>query len=175
MQFNVGQLLVGPVGATRQYELDEDIAGLDPELAPTQPLTGTVHFLHTAGGVLVQGRLVTQVRVPCARCMEDVLVNLEMTLEEEFLSLFNPRTGLPAEIPADSDAFLIDEHNILDLSEAVRQYVFLALPMQPLCRPDCAGLCPRCGQDLNAGPCNCPPTPLDERWAALAQLLVDNK
>ncbi len=172
MQFHVGQLLVGPVGTTRQYELNNDLSGLDPDLDPTQPLTGTVHFLRTASGVLVQGTLFTQVRVPCARCMGDVLVNLEMALEEEFLCSFNPRTGVPIAIPTDSDAFLIDEHNILDLSEAVRQYIFLALPMQPLCRPDCAGLCVHCGHDLNSGPCACPPPPLDERWATLAQLLI---
>lgn len=175
MQFNVAQLLGEPVGATRQYALDEDIAGLDPDLEPTQPLVGSVHFLRTAEGVLVQGTLTTQVRMSCARCTKEMLVDVAVELEEEFLSLVNPRTGLPTPISADSDAFLVDEQNILDLSEAVRQYVLLALPMQPLCQPDCAGLCARCGHDLNDGPCACPPEPPDERWAVLAQLLTDNE
>jgi uncharacterized protein len=175
MQFNVAQLLVEPVGATRQYALNEDIAGLDPALEPTQPLTGPVHLLRTAEGILVRGTLHTQVRLPCARCLKEMLADLEMELEEEFLCPVNPRTGLPTPISADSDAFLIDEQHILDLSEAVRQYALLALPMQPLCQPDCAGLCVHCGHDLNDGPCACPPEPPDERWAVLAQLLTDNE
>jgi len=169
MQFNVAQLLGEPVGATRQYALDEDIAGLDPDLEPTRPLTGSVRFLRTAEGVLVQGQLTTQTRVSCARCSTGMLVDVAVRLEEEFLSLVD----LPTSTAAASDAFLIDEQNILDLSEAVRQYVFLALPLRPLCRPDCAGLCARCGHDLNDGPCTCPPEPPDERWAALAQLLTN--
>jgi len=173
MQFNVAQLLGGLVGTTRQYTLDVDIADLDPELVTTRPLTGQLRFLRTAEGVLVQGTLTTQVQMPCARCTRDLVVDVAVDLEEEFLALVDLRTGLPTHIPADSDAFLIDEQNILDLSEAVRQYLLLALPMQPLCRFDCAGLCVRCGHDLNDGPCGCPPEPLDERWTALAQLLED--
>lgn len=173
MQFNIAQLLGELVGATRQYTLDEDITNLDPGLETTRPLTGSVRFLRTAEGVLVQGTLTTQVRMPCARCTRDLLVDVVVDLEEEFVALVDLRTGLPTYIPADSDAFLVDEQNILDLSEAVRQYVLLALPMQPLCRPDCAGLCVRCGHDLNDGPCDCPPEPLDERWTALSQLLTD--
>jgi uncharacterized protein len=63
---------------------------------------------------------------------------------------------------------LLDE-GVLDLTEAVRQYRETALAMQPLCRPDCKGLCPVCGSDLNEGPCNCG-AGTDSRWSALAAL-----
>ena len=52
----------------------------------------------------------------------------------------------------------------------VREEVLLGVPDAPLCRPDCAGLCPTCGADRNVGPCDCDTAVRDERWAALDQL-----
>ena len=66
--------------------------------------------------------------------------------------------------------FPIDQNHQLDLREAIRQNLLLALPMQPLCKETCAGLCPQCGKNLNEGSCNCQP-PIDERLSALADLL----
>jgi uncharacterized protein len=56
------------------------------------------------------------------------------------------------------------------LEDALREQILLALPIKNICRDDCAGLCPRCGQNRNLGPCACPPSPADERWAPLARL-----
>jgi uncharacterized protein len=58
----------------------------------------------------------------------------------------------------------------LDLEPLAREAVVLSLPLVPLCRPDCAGLCPTCGADRNAGPCACPPPDGDPRWSALDAL-----
>ncbi|MBM3157836.1 MAG: DUF177 domain-containing protein, partial [Chloroflexi bacterium] len=69
----------------------------------------------------------------------------------------------------------INENHILDLSEAIRQYTIMALPMKPVCREDCAGLCPHCGRNLNLGPCKCPPAPPDARWAPLLALRSENR
>ena len=66
----------------------------------------------------------------------------------------------------DPDAFPI-EHGQLDLAPMVREEVLLAVPDAPLCRPDCAGLCPTCGADRNAAPCDCDTAVRDDRWAAL--------
>jgi len=57
----------------------------------------------------------------------------------------------------------------IDLTEAVREELLLAVPQYVVCRDDCRGLCPRCGADLNAGPCGCAPE-TDPRWAALTKL-----
>ena len=73
----------------------------------------------------------------------------------------------------DDEALLIDEHHILDLSEVIRQGLWLAAPEEALCRPDCAGLCPRCGGNRNLGECNCDEASVDPRWAALQALLSD--
>jgi uncharacterized protein len=58
----------------------------------------------------------------------------------------------------------------IDLEPMTREAVVLGLPLAPLCRPDCKGLCPTCGAELNRGPCGCPPPATDPRWAALDAL-----
>ena len=73
-------------------------------------------------------------------------------------------------LPADSDGFTIDRQHQLDLTEALRQGVLMARGLTPLCRPDCAGLCPSCGINRNDDRCDCAPPPPDPRWAALDDL-----
>ena len=65
--------------------------------------------------------------------------------------------------------FTIDDHHILDVSEAVRQYALTAIPLKALCSVNCAGLCQTCGKNLNEGPCQCPPRQMDSRWAKLRE------
>src|SRR5262249_23600562 len=77
----------------------------------------------------------------------------------------------------DPSVYVIPPHSqTLDLSEAVREELILAVPDYVLCREDCAGLCPHCGKDLNEGPHDCAAKPTDARWAALEALKGrDNK
>ena len=84
-------------------------------------------------------------------------------------------TGAKLPEPDETGSFTIDEHHILDLTEAIRQYRVMALPMKPLCREECAGLCPTCGKNLNTGPCDCPANEIDPRWAKLLKLKSEGK
>lgn len=171
MQFNVAQLMKERTGAKRQYTIDEDIRGLDESLQVKAPLHGDVTFIRTGDGVLVTGQLDTSIEMDCARCLKAFDEPVTFKLEEEFFPTIDVLTG--ARIPqADGveEATQIDAHHILDLTEVVRQAIMLAKPMQPVCREDCKGLCPRCGKDLNEGPCDCPPEEIDDRWAALEKL-----
>ncbi|RME68679.1 MAG: DUF177 domain-containing protein, partial [Nitrospirae bacterium] len=59
----------------------------------------------------------------------------------------------------------------LDITSIVQEQILLNLPMKPLCMPECKGLCPRCGMNLNTGTCDCPRTEIDPRWSALKKLL----
>jgi uncharacterized protein len=126
--------------------------------------------MHTTDGVLVQGHLAAQVSIPCVRCLEPVLVSLDVELEETFAATIDLVTGLAVQPEEEDRALWIDEHHILDLAEVLRQNVLIAIPPHVLCRNDCKGLCPTCGQNLNLGPCDCRPE-IDPRWAALAALL----
>ncbi len=144
MIIEVSQQLKEPVGSHRHYRISETGA---------PPIYGEVSLLRTDRGILVSGTLNITLQAVCSRCLSPFDQPVTMKIEEEYLS------------KAEEGAFTIDEHREIDLSEAVRQYALLALPMKPLCREDCAGLCPRCGHNLNLGPCDCPTSDLDPRFA----------
>jgi uncharacterized protein len=174
MRFNVAQLIKGPTGASRRYELDEVIDHLDPDLEPIGPLRGSVTLIRTSQGVLVMGILRTRLRAECMRCLEPFEIDVQVDLEEEFLPVVRIGDSPVDDVPeTERDAaLLIDSEHTLDLSEVLRQDLWLALPMEGICRPDCAGLCPICGGNRNLGECQCDATPIDPRWAALQELLT---
>jgi uncharacterized protein len=172
MQFNVAQLFKSPAGTSREYELDEDIAGIATDLDIVKPLVGKVRFMRTGTGILVTGHAGTEVRVPCRRCLVLTSVPVRLDLEEEFYPSIDIITGATLPLGDDEDsATRTDAHHILDLTEVVRQGLLLALPMSAVCSPDCQGLCPNCGANLNEGPCGCQHEVEDPRLAVLRGLL----
>ena len=172
MEYNVAQLLQSPVGETRQFDVDERIGAVD-EYELVGPVQGDVRLLRTSRGVFVDARLSATVKLVCGRCLDEVEAPLAVRVREEFIPTIDVNSGLPVNADEDAEAFRIDDHHVLSLDDAFRQYVLLELPIQPLCRPDCAGLCPRCGKNLNEGPCDCPPEPATEALEPLARLLRD--
>lgn len=173
VQYNIATLLREPVGSTREYDIESWVL-IDEEAPRSQQVTGHTALLRTKQGVLVTAHLQGVERQPCSRCLRQIDVPVRMDIEEEFFASVDPETGARLPAPDNPEAFRIDTHHTMDLEEAVRQYWTAALPMQPLCRPDCRGLCPRCGQDLNEGACSCPPE-TDERWSALRKLVKETK
>ena len=169
MFFNLAQLLREPTGAERTYPLDADVPATADE-APPSHVTGAVRFVRTHRGLLAYTKLDAITRDTCSRCLGSIEMPLQVTAEDEFLPTVDVTTGAPLVPPEDDSVFLIDEHHHLDLTEAVRQALVTALPMQAVCRVDCAGLCPRCGADLNQSACVCPTDEIDARWSALTGL-----
>jgi uncharacterized protein len=171
MRFNVAQLLKEPVGSTRKYHLAEDVQDLGGEVRLTHPIEGAIRLIHTIEGVLVSGPLHTEVELTCSRCLESFSTVIDFTLEEEFRPIIDINTGgkLPP-VDGEDKATLIDGQHIIDLLEVMRQDILLALPSRPLCKPDCAGFCSQCGQNLNEGPCTCEQPLGDPRWEALRTL-----
>jgi uncharacterized protein len=165
MLFNVSGLIQEGIGATRSYDVD---ASLETEGRGPERVAGPVELIRTKDGVLVRAHLSLVEPETCSRCLQPLDETVHIEFEEEFLTARDARTDEPLEV--DSDAFRIDERHQLDITEAVRQYREVAVVMQPLCRPDCRGLCPECGQDLNQGDCDCQKGPIDHRWADLAAL-----
>jgi len=172
MQFVVGQQLREPVGSVTHYEIREGKPLPQGEDSISE-LTGSVDLLRTDAGILVSATLHCTVAARCSRCLSDTSFPLTITFHEEYLPTVDASTGEVLPLPADPDAFLIDRHQVLDLAEAVRQYRLTAEPMQPLCKPDCLGLCPHCGYNLNQGHCGCSEQEADARWAALAELAAN--
>lgn len=168
MQINVAQLLRSPIGTVREHDIDlvMDITGD----GNTSRLQGEVSLTRTDRGILVKGVLNTEVELTCSRCLEIFRCPLSLKITEEYFPTVDVVSGTPLSIPDELGCFTIDENHELDLTEAVHQYALLAVPMKPLCRQDCAGLCPICGQNLNLGECQCLPPEADPRWAKLKQI-----
>jgi len=127
--------------------------------------------------VLAEGKARTKAHLECSRCLEDV----EVDVSGEFEALYVPETGRFAK-RMDHPDFAGTGQRVnfyskltVDLSDEIRQCVLLELPMKPLCRPDCAGLCRRCGANLNEGPCSCKPEADEGPWAALRTLFPPDK
>jgi len=164
MLFNVSTLLQSPVGDYRRYVL-----------APDPPIHhGTATLTRTPHGVLIQLRAAVVIDTSCSRCLVPFGYPMEIELEEVFRQQVDPATGRKIKADeaeeADEESFEIGLDHVIDTTEAVRQYVEMATAMQPLCRPDCPGICPQCGTDLNLSLCDCDRTPTDPRWSALAAL-----
>jgi uncharacterized protein len=169
LKFNVAQLLLAPVGTTRSYDIEEEVFQAD-ELE-VRGLHGHILLTRLREDILLQGVLDAEVTLECSRCLEPYLQPLHMDLELEFQPSVSVVTGEFLPPPEDDTVFVIDGHHILDLTEAIREQVILNLPMRPLCREDCLGLCPVCGQNLNEGPCPGHTEPVDDRLAILGLLL----
>lgn len=170
IQYNVSTLLKEPIGATREYEVESRVL-IEEDEPRYQQIAGHATFLRTSRGILVTAQLQGVQSEPCSRCLQTVNLTLQLEIEEEYLAGFDATTDAKPASPEEPEAFQIDAHHMLDLEELVRQYWTTALPMRPLCRPECQGLCATCGQDLNQGVCSCSVVEKDERWSALRPLV----
>lgn len=172
MRYNVAQLLKSQTGAVRQYKIHDDITDLDPAITPLSALDGEALMLKTVDGILVSGDLHTSVELSCSRCLDLFAMPVHINFQEEFRPSIDIVTG--AKIPVaegDEAETRIDIHHILDLNEVIRQNLVLSLPMFPICRSKCKGLCQKCGQNWNEGSCECTLDEIDPRLAVLKQLL----
>lgn len=173
MEFNVSHLLKNPVGTTREYELEPAGLELDDETA-ARIRAGHVRFDRTNIGILARGRADATVSLSCARCLDPIEEPVEVELTEEFEPTVDVSTGRPLPAPENELVFPIDQRHILDLSEALRQNLLAALPIAPLCREDCAGLCPVCGTNRNTDLCDCVADDTNRPLAVLADLLRES-
>jgi uncharacterized protein len=165
MEMNVSQQLKSAIGTLREYDIDDllDILGEGQK----SNIKGTVVLTRTNRGILVQGKLQTNVIAECSRCLNKYECPLTINIEEEYFPVIDINSGTALEIPDEPDTFRIDEHHILDLKEVIRQNALLAIPMKPLCRESCPGICPICGKDLTKGKCQCSNNKIDPRWLKL--------
>ncbi len=145
---DVRQLHEGPVETAGQLPAD-DVLFADLGIAFDGPVTVSGRLAETGDQEFFwRGHLAGRVRGNCRRCLTDVVYPLEQDVEVLF-SADPDAADDPAVYPVEAPVIRVD------VRPAVREEVALAVSAFPLCRPDCAGLCPRCGADLNTGPCKC--------------------
>ena len=136
MEINVSQQLKASIGSIRNYKVSEVI-----DIGKSESMVqGEVRLTRTDRGILVKGTLHTEVEVTCSRCLTLFNYPLILNIEEEYFPVLDVVSGASLPLPEEPGCFTIDERHTLDLTEAIRQYGLLAIPMKPLCREDCAGL-----------------------------------
>ena len=158
--------LVGRPGASRVEQVAGTIEDLRTELAGVSddaPIRGEVVLESLTEGILASGRLEGSFALRCARCLREFEQGFSVDLHELFV-LF------PHE---DSDEYPLDPEGFLEPDQMVRDVIGVELPFAPVCRPDCRGLCSRCGGDLNLGECTCAEPQIDPRWDGLETLLAE--
>ena len=162
----LNEVRAGPVDTTGEVAPNDPIlAGAEWPLATPLRVRGR---LSTAGEGKFYWRVHfdTTIRAECRRC----LASIELPLSESRGIIF----AADGETPEGDACYAIPARTpVLDLTATVREELLLALPQFVECRPDCKGLCPGCGANLNDGPCDCRP-PNDPRWDALKGLTQGN-
>lgn len=186
LTFNVAQLLKESVGSTRRLEIgtptlvltDETIDIENPIRVEAHDVKGNVKITRITQDLLVQGNVSAQVDAVCGRCLDEFRLPVSGTLEEQYEPTVDIETGhsirRAEDEEVDDTAFEINQNHEIDLTEPVRQALLVAMPISPVCREDCAGLCPNCGANLNDGPHSCQTETVDNRWAALSELKIED-
>jgi uncharacterized protein len=145
-----------PTGASRVV-LESGAVELDlPPAEWREPIRGEFGVERNGEQVSVRGRLVSAARLECVRCLAEFSLPIAVPFE-----MFAERAGSSRhrdeELDLERDGYMLfHDGRLLDLRAEARETLLLELPLSPHCREDCAGLCQRCGADLNHGPCGCP-------------------
>jgi len=160
--------IAGTPGERGRFSISVPLAPTEG-YTPVGPVTGEIIVENPGSLLLIHGTLHVLLRSTCARCLTEAEMPLDVEFEEEFAS-----EGTADDVETmdrdEPEVAAISDY-VLDAGEFVRQQVLSNLPLAFVCGPDCRGICPTCGKNLNAGPCDCEPAPADDRWAKLHDLL----
>jgi uncharacterized protein len=156
--------LVGRPGAYRDVSVSAPLGDVGTALARLDgaPARLEGRLESVVEGILFTGAVAAPVALRCARCLTPLSTEIVVDVCEVFFAPGHDEA-------ADDDSYRVTGE-VIDGEALVRDAVTLALPLAPLCREECRGLCPNCGRDLNAGPCDCRFEETDPRWAPLEAL-----
>ncbi len=173
MIISVAPLLKQHVGSRAAYALAEDPIDPRGENAGLldsgfQSVDARVTATHTTPGAYLEGDAEATFDEECSRCLATVRMRVAAEFEEQYFATVGVESGESLEV-APLDAKTIASDFLIDLTPLIVEELLLALPLAPLCRPDCRGLCPECGEDLNQQP-HQHAAPVDDRWAELERL-----
>jgi uncharacterized protein len=177
MEFKVSELEREPIDFALELPPGAVDLGEEAEQVENLATAGRAEVLHEHRGpkdivadIRLKGNFAGKFQVPCARCVEPV----EIPLSAEFDLIFRPAEAdseaLERSITAPETEIGYYLKDSLLLEDVLREQVLLSLPVRTLCKPDCKGLCPRCGENRNSTACTCEEGPADPRWEALAGL-----
>lgn len=157
---NVVELLRWP-GTVKEVDVSVDVADLefnDPRIAEDQQVGVHLRVESLSNGVSVTGTVSATWVGQCRRCVAPLREQMTVDVAELYQKVLE-----------DPDAYAI-ENDQINLLPMVRENILVAVPVGPLCRPDCPGLCPHCGADLSQTTCDCTVDTRDPRWSVLDAL-----
>ena len=131
---------------------------------------GDVELISSSEEILVTGHLDVQMEGACDRCLEPMGLPVSFDFDLSYLPVDEAGGKPEAEIKSVDTGIAYYQGNGLELNDVLREQVLLSIPMQKLCREDCSGICPHCGQNRNLTKCACRVDAVDERWSALKNL-----
>ncbi|HEY1576900.1 MAG TPA: DUF177 domain-containing protein [Terracidiphilus sp.] len=177
MEFKVSELEKEPIEFDLAIPAGHIDFGEEAEQEGNLKTSGQAEVIHEHRGpkdiiadIRLRGDFNGKFRVPCARCVEPV----DLALAGDFDLIFRPigADAVSAErsITAPETEIGYYQKDSLLLEDVLREQVLLSLPVRTLCKPDCKGLCPRCGQNRNSQDCSCEEGQTDLRWEALSGL-----
>jgi uncharacterized protein len=147
----------------------EDAAGICGDGELSGPLRISLKLWRDSGALVVEGQAACSLRFACARCLEKFTADISFPVELSYMFRDEPTVVDPWE---DGDALreITPDTMEINLGPDIFDGLVLTLPIKPLCRDDCRGLCPKCYTNLNQGQCSCRVEPVDPRWDELKQL-----
>jgi len=162
MRFDVSHLVNAPIGTQSMVRLDAETVALGDDL-DLHYVRGKIIFSRSTDCLLAEGQLDTVLDSECVRCLTSFPLALTAQLDDLTFAL--------PHISSQDDQYRVSKDGWIHANPALREQILLNIPLCPLCRPDCRGLCKDCGQDLNNGSCDCEEAKIDPRLAALRNLL----
>lgn len=162
---NVGFVAQQGIGYSRNFTFDFPKLTIPPDLGLLK-FEGTLQVSRTSEGLLCQGEFQGFVSATCGRC----LVDTEQFLTTTFAELFTFQSHIQ-----DDTELVYPEDGQIDFAPIVREYLLLEVPINPVCKTDCKGLCPICGNNLNHDVCDHGLEPIDPRMVVLQKLLDDEE
>jgi uncharacterized protein len=143
LRLNIGFLIGQPIGTRHEFNFDFPEMQLGEDFS-LHNFTGTADFSRTPQGLFLQADIQGSHELECVRCLETTGHLLKMEFSE--LYAFDQRSISESEL-------LVPESGYIDLEPLIREYALLEIPINPICKPTCKGLCRECGQNLNQKNC----------------------
>ena len=153
MIFNVATLLSKNVGETRKYKFK--IENFSAETKKFFDTFCQITMIKTHKNILVYGDICAKYKDDCDRCLQSIVMNLEEYFEEEFISSYNIEDPISQNDFYETNKYVIDIYNQIDLYEVLKDYLLSVIPIKKLCEDNCLGLCKVCLVNLNLKECIC--------------------
>lgn len=161
LRLNIGFIIHEEIGYSREFEFDFSELHIPPDL-DLEKISGSATFNRTPQGLLAHINFSGQVQAECSRCLDDV----DLPIVTDFTELFAFDEGSVSE-----SGLLVPDSGVIDLGPLLRDYFLLEIPINPICKPDCLGLCPICGKNRNETDCEHLEDDIDPRFSGLKDLL----